>query len=183
MIGLLLSAVLTLAPAGAAQPTGPTVELYGVTSGFAKARTDRISITVGPMLDTSAEDSNAVLDPVLDAWNRAAGWQLFIFDPDARETADVIFVDIADHDSCALFVACTGWAQFPTGWYRQARIALAPGAPVNTIAHELGHALGFEDVELTTDYRGIMSYARDRTLLPDQHPEDIASLAAVGYRS
>lgn len=162
------------------------VDLYGWRSGFAKARTgpieDRHSITVGLLPYWPADESADWLEPVLDSWNEAAGWQLFVQVYDDRE-ADVTFQTNAA-EACPLYGGCVGWDQFPTGWYEHCYVSLWPWVtPVRIVTHELGHCLGFEDVTgtLGTDYRGIMSYARNPLTTP-VNDQDIASLAAAGYR-
>jgi hypothetical protein len=161
------------------------VDLYGIHSGFAKARLgvlgERRSITVGPLpAELGTPENYALLDEAMDAWNTAAGWWLFMPDFDNPE-ADVAFH--VDDERNLNLGGWVGWDQFPTGWYRRAHVFFHSSGPVldSTWAHELGHALGLRDVQTTeSGYFGIMSYARPADLLPN-NPQDIASLRAAGY--
>ncbi len=175
----MIAGVIALGLAMAVPADVPTVGLFGSVSGFAKARTDRVAITVGPMPGGETDR----LQWILDVWNEAAGWELFTIAPDSR-APDVQFLENAD-ETCPNYAACTGWDQFDTGWYKHCYIMLpARGADDSTVTHELGHCLGFQDVPTTdTGYLGIMSYARDRAnTTPANNPHDLASLEAVGYR-
>lgn len=161
------------------QPTA-TVDLYGYRSGFAKARLDHQPITVGPLPDSWHVDSEAWLRPVVDHWNFAAGWELFALD--FTGDTDVQFRDIAS-ETCPNYGACTGWEQFPTGWYKHCFVMVWPWeATLRIIRHELGHCLGFQDVESSLDpYHGIMSYGFPKIGTP-VNEYDVASLTAAGYR-
>ena len=170
------------------EPDDPTrtVDLWGIHSGFAKARHgingQRKPITVGALPTELATPENyELLDRGLDEWNLAAGWELFIPDFDNPDT------DITFHVNDTINLDYGAWAvpvQFETGWYRHCRIYLHSWGPPlrSTWAHEIGHCLGFEDVETSeSGYFGIMSYGRRGDTFPN-NPQDIASLEAVGYR-
>lgn len=170
---------------GPHDPTA-TVDLYGVNSGFAKARLgvngERRSITVGPLPDElDTPEWYAVLDRAMDEWNTAAGWWLFQPDFSGAPT-DVTFG--VDDARLLTFGAWVEWEQFPTGWYRGCRILTHSWGPPleSTIAHELGHCLGFVDMpSCATAYVGVMSYCRPADLFPN-NDQDVASLVAAGYR-
>lgn len=159
----------------------PTVDLIGYRSGFAKAREGRTSITVGSLPASWHVDSAEWLRPVIDHWNFAAGWELFVLDLGARST-DVTFQAIAG-ETCPNYGACTGWEQFDTGWYKHCYVMVWPWkATLRIVRHELGHCLGFRDVESSLDpYHGIMSYGFPKTDTP-VNEYDVASLEAAGYR-
>lgn len=172
--------------AGFHEPADPanTVGIYGIHSGFAKARLGvsgvRKTIVVGWLPGLDYDETGEVIDRALDEWNMAAGWQVFILDTDNVDT------DVSWHinDERLLdFGAWTEWDQFQTGWYRHCRIYTHTGGPplASTYAHELGHCLGFEDVPDDTGYYGIMSYGRRGDTYPD-NAQDRASLAEAGYR-
>jgi hypothetical protein len=178
--------VVALAEHHGAHDPAATVGLYGIFSGFAKARLGvdgvRKSITVGPLpAELATPEWYAVLDRAMDEWNTAAGWWLFHPDYSGAQT-DVTFA--IDDDRLPNFGAWVEWDLFDTGWYRGCRVLTHSWGPPlrSTIAHELGHCLGFQDVETSdSGYFGIMSYARPATLLPNNE-QDIASLIAAGYR-
>ncbi len=170
---------ITIALSLVAPVDTPTVGLFGSVSGFAKARLERNSITVGPLPGGETDR----LGPILDVWNDAAGWELFVLSN--APTPDVQFAEIAD-ETCPNYAACTGWEQFDTGWYKHCYVMLPDrGADDSTLTHELGHCLGFTDVPTTeSGYLGIMSYARDRAnTTPANNPHDLASLELAGYRT
>lgn len=187
MIAALLAGVLVLAPTA----DTPTVDLIGRVSGFAKARTgelvERHSITVGPLPDYPDHqwfDADEALDTALDAWNRAAGWEVFIYI--AEGPTDVTF-DARAEELCPDYGGCTNFDTFASGWYEHVTISLWPWpSPDQLIAHELGHALGFRDVDLehcpSDPYLGIMSYCRGAATMPDTNDFDPASLHQAGYR-
>ena len=168
------------------EPDDPsrTVGLYGIYSGFAKARLgvagERKSIVVGWPVGLGYDGATEVLDRALDEWNMAAGWQIFILSPDNVD------VDVSWHvndERLVDFGAWTEWDQFDTGWYRHCRIYTHTWGPPlrSTFAHELGHCLGLEDVQTSeSGYFGIMSYSRRGDTFPN-NPQDVASLAAAGY--
>lgn len=169
------------------EPDDPTrtVDLYGIHSGFAKARNgingQRRSITVGALPGELATDANyQTMDLALDEWNRAAGWQIFV--PDFNNPNTDITWHIND-DRLPNYGAWTEWDQFNTGWYRHCRIVTHSWGPplASTYAHELGHCLGFEDVQDDTGYYGIMSYGRRGDTWPNNE-QDVASLTEAGYR-
>jgi hypothetical protein len=162
----------------------PTVELIGIYSGFAKARLEHQPITVGPLPDFPDQpwyDGPVRLQGVLDSWNTAAGWELFVAVPD-DSTADITF-DTRAQEHCPGYGACTWAHQFSTGWYRHVTVSLWPWpATDDLLAHELGHGLGFRDVtDPHAPYDGIMSYGRTEHFDPDNE-YDRASLVEAGYR-
>jgi hypothetical protein len=184
------------APAGAA-PATPTVPTFGPHSGFAKAILEREPITVGLVPDfafgqerpLTVEERIEWLDPMLDAWNTAAGWEVLVQVTD-DSVADITFRTVVDdHPRCGDDAgACTWIDEFPAGEYRfrHAFIELWPWfPPADVVAHELGHALGFicEGVApLDPDYHGVMIHDRPWGMTPDNE-YDRASLVEAGYRT
>lgn len=171
-----------------------TVELFGPEAGFAKARLgpleDRKSITVGLAPEFWSDDPMTVadriawLDPVLDAWNTAAGWQVFIQVTDDA-VADVTFTTDAETTCPPDAGACAWMTEFDLGYFEHCYVAFWPWFPTADVAaHELGHCLGFicPGVRPLDDgYRGVMIHHREWGATPD-NPHDRASLAAAGYR-
>lgn len=191
--GLLTFAVGT--PAAADVPTVPT---FGPHAGFAKAINARQSIAVGLVPDfafgqdrgLTVDERVAWLDPTLDAWNTAAGFEVFVQVLD-DSVADVTFQTVPDNGTprCGADAGACAWLdEFPAGEFRfrHCYIELWPWYPTaDTVAHELGHCLGFVDVpvdqEVPGGYAGIMTHDRPWGMTPDNE-YDRASLVEAGYR-
>lgn len=189
-------AALALALAVATPTATPTVDTFGPHAGFAKAILERQPITVGLVPDfafgqprgLTVDERIAWLDPVLDAWNTAAGFQVFVQVTD-DSVADITFQTVVDdHPRCGDDAgACTWIGEFPAGEYRfrHCFVEFWPWfPPLDVAAHELGHCLGFVDVPHPVEggYDGIMTYDRPWGMTPDNE-YDRASLVEAGYRT
>jgi hypothetical protein len=188
--------ILVGAASADAASTTPTVPTFGPHAGFAKAILEREPITVGlvPTFEfgqdrpLTVEERIAWLDPILDQWNDAAGWEVLVQVTD-DSVADITFQTVVgDHPRCGDDAgACTWIDEFPAGQYRfrHAFIELWPWfPPADVVAHELGHAFGFVDVPHPVEggYDGIMTYDRPWGITPDNE-YDRASLVEAGYRT
>lgn len=172
----------------------PTVDRFSDTAGFEKARVgaieDRAPITVGvpPAFwdgPTDIESRSAWITPVLDAWNAAAGWQMFVQVTDDT-VADVTFSTDAETKCPADAGACAWMTERTYVGFDHCYVAFWPWYPSpDVVAHELGHCLGFicpGVAPLDDGYRGVMQHDREWGLTPDNE-WDRASLVEAGYRS
>lgn len=178
--------------ASAATEQVPTVDTFSPQAGFAKAILERQPIVVGvpPAFwdgPTDVESRLAWIQPVLDAWNEAAGWEVLVTTPNDAE-ADVTFRTVEnDMPRCGADAgACTWIDEFTAGEYRfeHCFIEFWPWYPhSDDVAHELGHCFGFIDMgyEPANGYRGVMMYGREWGATP-VNEYDIASLVEAGYR-
>lgn len=188
---------LLLALAVASPTAGvPTVERFSEHAGFGKAILERTSINVGLPPDfgfgqprpLTADERVEWLAPTLDAWNEAAGWELFVQVLD-DEIADVTFRTVQnDQPRCGADAGACAWIdEFPAGDYRfeHCYIEFWPWFPTPDVPmHEIGHCLGFVDVPEPVDggYAGIMTHGRPWGMTP-VNEYDIASLVEAGYRT
>jgi hypothetical protein len=179
-----LAGIVTCVVAGSNAYGGDT---YGGGAGFVKARVAAHRVSVRVQADFTASR----LTPILNRWNRAAGWSLFVrvtTAPDVRFVRGGPTYVAGLPSNTAPFKSC---------------VVHYDAYDLHTLTHEIGHCLGLSDhvywqanmsrwvnpsqcdrrdKPLFSAYHGVMSYCDWSTERQWFGAGDVALLHKAGYR-